>query len=164
MKWSVALLILLLPPLALAENYPARVVGISDGDTLTVRSSEKKQVKIRLSGIEAPGTVQDFGGPAKQAASELLFGKNVTVQVRDKDRYGQTVAEVILPDGKSRNREMVGLGLAAILQVRPERPQFGGGRGRDPSSQTWALVPAWCCTALGLAQGKRPPRNGGSRG
>jgi micrococcal nuclease len=43
----------------------------------------------------------------------LAFGKEVvTVKVRDKDRYGRTVADVILPDGKSLNHELVRAGYA----------------------------------------------------
>ncbi len=87
-------------------------MGVSDGDTITVLTAEKRQVKIRLAGIDAPETGQDFGSRAKQAASELAFGKTVTIEERDTDRYGRTVAEVILPDGQSLNREMVSLGLA----------------------------------------------------
>jgi endonuclease YncB( thermonuclease family) len=93
-------------------DYSARVVGIADGDTITVLTAEKKQVKIRLNGIDAPETGQPFGTRAKQLASELAFGKTVTIQERDKDRYGRTVADVILPDGRSMNHEMVGQGLA----------------------------------------------------
>jgi endonuclease YncB( thermonuclease family) len=96
MKRLLSLLILLIPFPALAEDYAARVVGISDGDTLTVLKADKTQVKIRLSGIDAPETGQDFGSKAKQTASELAFGKDVTIQVKDKDRYGRTVAVVIL--------------------------------------------------------------------
>jgi endonuclease YncB( thermonuclease family) len=71
----VTLILLILPIQALASDYPARVVGISDGDTLTVLTAEKKQVKIRLHGIDAPETGQDYGQRAKQAASELAFDK-----------------------------------------------------------------------------------------
>ena len=113
MKLLIAALILLLLPLsALAADYPARVVGVADGDTLTVLTAEKKQVKIRLSGIDAPETGQDYGSRAKQAASELSFGKDVTIRPTDTDRYGRTVADVILPDGRSMNRELVRHGLA----------------------------------------------------
>ena len=73
---------------------------------------DRTQVRIRLHGIDSPETGQDFGSRSKQAASELAFGKTVTVRVRDTDRYGRTVAEVILPDGRSLNREMVGAGMA----------------------------------------------------
>jgi micrococcal nuclease len=106
----LALLLFTAP--SFAADYPARVVGISDGDTITVLTAEKKQVKIRLHGIDAPETGQPFRTRAKQLASELAFGKDVTIKERDKDRYGRTVAEVILPDGRSLNQEMVREGLA----------------------------------------------------
>jgi endonuclease YncB( thermonuclease family) len=77
-----------------------------------VLTADKHQVRVRLHGIDAPETGQDFGTRAKQVASELAFGKQVTVKERDRDRYGRTVAEVILPDGRSLNREMVRLGMA----------------------------------------------------
>ena len=55
---------------------------------------------------------QDFGTRAKQAASELAFGKVVTVQPRSTDRYGRTVAVVLLLDGRNLNHELVRSGLA----------------------------------------------------
>jgi micrococcal nuclease len=97
---------------ASAAEYPARVIGITDGDTLTVLTAQKTQIKIRLAGIDAPESGQDFGTRAKQAASELAFGRIVTIIERDKDRYGRTVADVTLSDGRSLNREMVRNGLA----------------------------------------------------
>ena len=111
MRHLLAILLLLLPIIGRAD-FPARVVGVSDGDTITVLTAEKRQVKIRLLGIDAPETDQDFGGHAKQACSDLAFGKPVTIREHDKDRYGRTVAEVILPDGRSLNRELVGSGMA----------------------------------------------------
>src|SRR6185437_15999166 len=99
-----AILLILAGCQGAAADFPARVVGISDGDTLTVLTADRRQVKVRLHGTAAPETGQDFGSRAKQAASELAFGKQVTVRERDKDRYGRTVAEVILPDGHSLNR------------------------------------------------------------
>jgi endonuclease YncB( thermonuclease family) len=104
-------LVLLAACPAFGSDYSARVVGISDGDTITVLR-DRKQVRVRLHGIDAPKTGQDFGSRAKQAASELAFGKQVTIRPRNVDRYGRTVAEVILPDGRSMNREMVRRGLA----------------------------------------------------
>jgi len=65
-----------------------------------------------LHGIDAPESGQDFGSRAKQAASDLAFGRTVTVRPREIDRYGRTVADVILPDGRSLNRELVGQGMA----------------------------------------------------
>jgi micrococcal nuclease len=106
------LIVLLFVGSASAGEYPARVIGITDGDTLTVLAAQKTQVKIRLAGIGAPESGQDFGTKAKQAASELAFGKIVSIIERDKDRYGRTVADVWLPDGRSLNREMVRNGSA----------------------------------------------------
>jgi hypothetical protein len=42
----------------------------------------------------------------------LAFGKAVTIAERDKDRYGRTVAEVILPDVRDLGQEMVRSGYA----------------------------------------------------
>ena len=112
MRRLLPILLLLLAFPACAAGYSARVIGIADGDTITVLTADKTQHRIRLWGIDAPETGQDFGSRAKQAASELAFGKQVTIRPRDTDRYGRTVAEVILPDGRSMNREMVGKGMA----------------------------------------------------
>jgi endonuclease YncB( thermonuclease family) len=100
-------LVLLAALPACAAEYPARVVGVSDGDTLTVLKADRTRVKVRLWGVDAPESGQDFGSRAKQAASALAFGKAVTVRERDRDRYGRTVAEVTLPDGRSLGRELV---------------------------------------------------------
>lgn len=40
--------------------YEARVVGVSDGDTVTVLDANKVQHKIRLAGIDAPDTSKFF--------------------------------------------------------------------------------------------------------
>jgi hypothetical protein len=68
--------------------------------------------QIRLHGVDAPETGQDYGSRAKQASSEMAFGKMVTIRPHDTDRFGRTVAEVILSDGRLLNQEMVGQGAA----------------------------------------------------
>ncbi len=68
--------------------------------------------KIRLHGIDCPEKRQAFGNRAKQFTSKLVFGETVTVEVVDRDRYGRTVADVLLPDGRSLNRELVRAGFA----------------------------------------------------
>jgi hypothetical protein len=42
----------------------------------------------------------------------MVFGKDVAIHVKDTDKYGRTVADVILPDGRTLNRELVRAGLA----------------------------------------------------
>jgi len=68
--------------------------------------------RVRLWGIDCPESRQAFGTRAKQFTSQLAFGREVKVVVRDTDRYGRTVGEVILPDGRSLNHELVRAGLA----------------------------------------------------
>lgn len=100
-----------LTPTVRAADYSAKVIGITDGDTITdIRG--RTPIKVRLHGIDAPEAGQDYGSVAKQAASTLAFGKTVTVHPVDTDRYGRTVAEITLPEGRSFNHEMVRVGMA----------------------------------------------------
>ncbi len=48
-----------------------------------------------------------FGKRAKQAASDLVFGKEVTLQSHGYDKYKRAIADVILPDGMNLNQELV---------------------------------------------------------
>jgi endonuclease YncB( thermonuclease family) len=92
-------------------TFTGTVVGLSDGDTLDVLR-EGKAVRIRLHGIDTPEKAQAFGTRARQYSSDLAFQQTVTVQVHDTDRYGRLVGEVLLPDGRSLNQELVRAGLA----------------------------------------------------
>jgi endonuclease YncB( thermonuclease family) len=91
---------------ACAESFSCRVVGISDGDTIRVMHNGRAE-RIRLYGIDCPEKAQPFGTRARQFTGDAAFGKDVTVRVMDVDRYGRTVGEVILPDGRSLNKELV---------------------------------------------------------
>ena len=82
---------LVLSPAVFAADLNGRVVGISDGDTFTLLTSDKRQVKIRLAEIDAPESGQPYGNKSKQALSGLIFGKDVRVVVQTTDRYGRTV-------------------------------------------------------------------------
>src|SRR5207245_7663620 len=98
-----------------AADFSGRVVGITDGDTIKVMHNGRAE-KIRLHGIDCPEKGQPFGTKAKEFTSAMVFGKTVTVRVTDTDRYGRTVADVILPDGRVLNRELVAAGLALWYQ------------------------------------------------
>ncbi len=88
-----------------------RVVGVHDGDTITVLTDGKKSSKIRLNGIDAPETKQPFGARAKEELSGLVFGKTVEVTVQATDRYGRTVGRVRIGD-VDVNLAMVRAGMA----------------------------------------------------
>jgi len=51
-RFLVLLLVVLTFP-ACTEGHTARVVGIADGDTITVLTADKTQHRIRLWGIDA---------------------------------------------------------------------------------------------------------------
>ena len=89
-----------------------RVVSIADGDTFTLLTDEKKQVKIRLYGIDCPEKKQPFGTAAKQKLSALVFGKHVRIKQMDIDRYTRTVAIVYNEANTSINEEMLKTGFA----------------------------------------------------
>ncbi len=84
---------------ATAETLSGQVVGVHDGDTLTLliaNGGSFKQVKIRLGEIDTPELAQPYGQKAKQALSDLTFGKEARVVVQDTDRYGRTVGRVYI--------------------------------------------------------------------
>ncbi len=99
------------PDVRLGEQFNGQVVGVSDGDTISVMRDGREQ-RVRLAEIDCPELHQAFGRRAKQFTSQQAFGRSVTVRVRDRDRYGRVVGEVILPDGRSLDRELVRNGLA----------------------------------------------------
>ena len=69
-----------------SAELAGRVVGITDGDSITVLDAEKKQHKIRLAGIDAPERNQPFGVKAKQSLSNMVYGKEVTVEWKKRHR------------------------------------------------------------------------------
>lgn len=90
---AAGLCLFLATPFAVASDLSCRVVGISDGDTFTCLTYSKRQIKVRLAEIDTPESKQPYGTRARQALSEIAFGKDVTLRVHKKtDRYGRTVA------------------------------------------------------------------------
>ena len=96
---------------AAAFGETGRVVGISDGDTITVLTAEKVQLKVRLAGIDAPEKSQPFGNAAKKNLSALIYGKDVTLSGNKTDRYGRLVRKVLL-NGEDINLRQVADGFA----------------------------------------------------
>ena len=109
---SLFLIFLLMIP-CLAWAWSARVLGVTDGDTIKVMGSHNKQVKIRLYGIDCPEKGQAFGKKAKQFTSDMVFGKVVEVEVMDTDRYGRTVALVAV-NKQILNEELLKAGYAWV--------------------------------------------------
>jgi len=96
------------------KAWRGKVVGISDGDTITVLRNGKGE-KIRLYGIDTPEKRQAFGKKAKQFTSSMVYGKTVEVKTKDIDRYGRTVGLVYV-NGESLNEALVKNGYAWVYR------------------------------------------------
>lgn len=100
-----------LPAIA-GETLTGRIVGVTDGDTITVLINGRDEVKVRLHGVDCPERGQAFGNRAKQFTSELCFGQTVTVKASATDRFGRTIGEVVTANGTNVNVALVESGLA----------------------------------------------------
>jgi micrococcal nuclease len=99
-------------PTSLASVPPApltSVVKVHDGDTIIVLSQNVSQ-RLRLAGIDCPESDQSYGAEATEATKTLALNIEVTVTPITTDRYGRTVAEVTLQDGRSLSHELVKVG------------------------------------------------------
>lgn len=101
----VVLLSLAVRPV-LADEFISEVIGILDGDTIDVLHNHQTK-RIRLNGIDCPEKGQAYGQKAKHAASDLVFGKEVTIQTHGYDKYKRTIGDVFLPDGTNVNHTLV---------------------------------------------------------
>lgn len=108
-------LVLAFSGIATAAALTGKVVAIADGDTLTLLTPERQQVKVRLAEIDTPERAQPYGTRARQALSDLAFGKQATIQSHEKDRYGRVVGRVFV-NGLDVNRELVSLGAAWVYR------------------------------------------------
>lgn len=108
---ALACLLLALASAAVAETIAGRVVGVADGDTITVLDTYKVQHKIRLAGIDAPEKKQAFGNRSKESLSELTYDKTVTVETDKRDKYGRQVGKVLV-NGQDVNLAQVERGMA----------------------------------------------------
>ena len=96
---------------AAAEEFAGRVVGITDGDTIKVLRAGRAET-VRLEGVDAPEKRQAYGERARRFAADLSFDQTVVVKATGRDRNGRLLGEVVLPDGRSLNQELVRAGYA----------------------------------------------------
>jgi endonuclease YncB( thermonuclease family) len=103
---------------ACAEDRVCLIVGVSDGDTLTARCGEPgayQQIKVRLSGIDAPEKRQAYGERARQALAALTFQRWARLECRKTDRYGRSVCAVwVAPASSPDGPRTLDAGLAML--------------------------------------------------
>lgn len=153
LKVVISLAFLCLGSICNAESFTGKVVGITDGDTITVLDNENSIQKVRLAGIDAPEHDQAFGRRSKQSLGDLIFGKVVAVETKKLDRYKRHVGKILL-DGQDINLEQVRRGMAWFYR-QYERELTGTDRqiydqaeteARDTRKGLWSdrnPVPPW---------------------
>ncbi|NJM12938.1 MAG: hypothetical protein HC889_14645 [Synechococcaceae cyanobacterium SM1_2_3] len=131
--------LLLVVNMAQAESLNGPVIGVHDGDTLTLRV-KRQPVKVRLAGIDAPEWAQPYGQKAKQALSALAFGKEARVESAGPNQYGRTLGAVHV-DAVNVNAALVRQGVAWVYRGYPHPPELEGLEAQAQASKRglWAL-------------------------
>lgn len=125
-----------------------RVVGVSDGDTITILDDlDKGRFRVRLSGIDAPEKKQSFGKKAKQYLSELIFNKTVSIRFSAIDQYGRIIGRVYL-DNMDVGLAMLSAGMAWHYAQYDNTPEYDAAekQARAAGFGLWsdrAAVPPW---------------------
>lgn len=95
-----------------SHSFNGTVLAVLEGDLFSILH-QGKSVKVRLADVDCPEEGQAFSKEAKQFSAMRVHSGPVTVHVKELDRKGQAVAEIILMDnGLSLNKELVKAGLA----------------------------------------------------
>lgn len=146
-RFYALLLYLYASLLSATEILEGHMVGVHDGDTVTLLMAANQQVKIRLAQIDAPESHQAFGQRSKQSLSDMVFDRNIRVEKETIDKYGRTVGTIYV-DGIDVNREQVKRGMAwayrkymhdqTLLRVEDEARQAKIGLWSDPNP-----MPPW---------------------
>jgi endonuclease YncB( thermonuclease family) len=126
-KFIFTLLIITAFVFSKATTITGRVIGVADGDTVTILDASNTQHKIRLSGIDAPEKKQAFGMRSKQSLSDLVFNEQITVEADKRDKYRREVGKIFLSSGQDVNLEQVSRGFAWHYKVY-EREQSSNDR------------------------------------
>lgn len=95
----------------ISAQIKAKVIKISDGDTITVLLKGNIQKKLRIAEVDCPESGQAFGKNAKDFTSAAVFGKEITFFETDTDRYGRTIAKVYYNNEKYLSEELIKAGL-----------------------------------------------------
>ena len=93
------------------EQHSGKVIKVIDGDTFDLMF-EEKTIRVRMFGIDSPERGQAFNVKAKEFTASMIAGKEVTVIIRNKDRYGRFVCDVYVQDSTYVNAEIVKAGYA----------------------------------------------------
>jgi len=83
-----------LPFPGVAATLTGHVVGVHDGDTVTVLDDNHEQHKIRLAGIDAPELKQAFGTRSRQNLSDMAYDKDARLECHKTIRNERKLCKV----------------------------------------------------------------------
>ncbi len=114
----LAICALLASPASHAKIFTGVVTHVTDGDTIWVRLSEGGEpVKVRLQGMDAPESCQDWGAQSREALFKKAMRQNVVLNTNARDDYGRMLARVRM-DGEDLGAWMVSRGHAWSYHYR----------------------------------------------
>lgn len=94
------------------NSYRVKVKYVIDADSFYLNSGKE----VRLYGCDAPeatrGHIQPFGLEATRFTRNLIQGKEVTLIIKDHDKYHREVDKVILANGDDLSELLIKAGLA----------------------------------------------------
>ena len=114
-SWLAAIAIALSSITTTVAAAELKVLSIGDGDTIRVTTpSGANKTTVRLACIDAPETSQVLGIDARQSLQEQLpIGTEISLRPKATDRYGRTVAEVLVGT-TNINQALVAAGAAFV--------------------------------------------------
>ena len=92
------------------KAFDAVVFRVVDGDTVDVRAVDGAETRLRLYGIDAPESSQEFGPEARRYVSSRILKRQVRVQGRYNDKYGRLVATIYV-NGEDFSLELLRNGI-----------------------------------------------------
>lgn len=157
-RFVLLLVMLLLSSESWSAEILGRVVGITDGDTITVLDDERNQHKIRLAYIDAPERRQAFGNQARRLLADLAFGRSASVEQFGRDRYGQVIGCDHRGPGHQPGHDHGWHGLARLLGPPGAKhaPGLCAGRAAGQGGANRALVSRRSDQAAGVSCGAVP--------
>lgn len=133
-----------------SPGFEGKVVHVSDGDSVTLKHPDGKEVRVRFYGIDCPEYFQDYGQKARSFTVRRVMGRVVRFEQIDTDKDGRLVG-VIRRNGEVLNEELLENGLAwhygwfcrkpfcprwKSLEKRAQKKRIGLWADKDP-------VPPW---------------------
>jgi endonuclease YncB( thermonuclease family) len=134
------------PPATPLNRHLWRVVGVSDGDTITCLDESGQQLRVQLAGIDAPEASQSHGRESREALAGMVFGRVVEVVDEGRDAAG-VIQGRVFAGGADVNLEMVATGNAwadsaagdeslNVVQAAARSQQLGVWAPTNPAAAT----------------------------